>query len=85
MIALRRLDGTEIHLNPDVILSMEMTPDTHLTLTTGNQLVVLENVEVVLERIVAFKARVLARALGRPERRRLEQAAGGRERRDARL
>src|SRR6202012_1973438 len=41
MIRLRRLGGSEeFDLNPDLILTVESTPDTVVTLTTGTKLVV---------------------------------------------
>ena len=36
MIALRRLNNTGIMLNPDLIETLEATPDTVVTLTNGN-------------------------------------------------
>ena len=45
MIRLHRLGGEshEFDLNPDLVLSVESTPDTVVTLTTGSKLVVAES------------------------------------------
>lgn len=67
MIQLTKFDGGEMHLNPDMILSLEATPDTHILLTNGNRLLVRESTAVVVDRIVTFKAKVLARAFGQAE------------------
>ena len=55
MIFLNRLDGTEIVLNSDLIVTIERTPDTMLTLTTGGRLLVREGPDEIIERIVAFR------------------------------
>jgi len=44
MIVLTRLDGKELILNADHILTAEATPDTVLLLTTGLKLMVSESV-----------------------------------------
>lgn len=59
MIYLNRLDGTEFVLNADLIVTIEHTPDTMLTLTTGSRLVVRESVDEVVERVIAFRQRLL--------------------------
>jgi flagellar protein FlbD len=66
MILVTRLDGKELVVNADHILTVEHTPDTVLHLTGGLTLMVREPVEEVVERVVAFRRRVL----GGPEVRR---------------
>ena len=61
MIKLTRLDGSEMFLNPDLIEILEEIPDTHITLSNGNKYLFLEPAQVVIERIVSFKARILRR------------------------
>lgn len=60
MIRLHRLDGTAFVLNADLIVTIERTPDTMLTLTTGSRLVVREAVEEVVERVISFRQRLLS-------------------------
>ncbi len=62
MIKLTRLDGSDIFLNPDLIETIEETPDTHLTLTNGNRYLVLERAWMIVDKIGAFKARIIRRA-----------------------
>lgn len=62
MIKLTRLDGSEMFLNEDLIEVIEETPDTHITLKNGNRYVVLENAAILIERIVAFKSRIIVRS-----------------------
>uniref|UniRef100_A0A831XMN4 Flagellar protein FlbD n=1 Tax=Geobacter metallireducens TaxID=28232 RepID=A0A831XMN4_GEOME len=62
MIKLTRLDGSEFFVNPDLIETIEETPDTHLTLANGKKYLVLEKTPVIVDKIVSFKAIVLRRA-----------------------
>ena len=64
MIPVRRLNGRDLIVNADLIKTIEATPDTVLTLVTGEKLMVLDSVEEVLERVVAFKKRVFQEPLG---------------------
>lgn len=66
MIKVTRLDGSEMYLNEDLIELIEETPDTHITLTNGDRYVIREKTSVLLERITAFRAKILARAYYRP-------------------
>lgn len=54
MIQVTRLNREEYWLNPLLIETMEVTPDTLITLVTGKKLMVLESVEVVIERMNRF-------------------------------
>jgi flagellar protein FlbD len=58
MIVLTRLDGKELVVNADHILTAEATPDTVLLLTTGLRLMVGEPVPEVVERVAAWQRRV---------------------------
>lgn len=55
MIRVTRLNHVPIVLNSDLIEHLEMTPDTVITLTNGQKIVVLESPEEVLERIIQFR------------------------------
>jgi flagellar protein FlbD len=58
VIALTRLDGKELVVNADHVLTVEATPDTVVVLTTGSHLMVRESVEEVVDRAAAWKRRV---------------------------
>ncbi|BEP14258.1 hypothetical protein acdb102_25690 [Acidothermaceae bacterium B102] len=62
MIAVTRLNGTALALNPSLIERIEHTPDTVLSLTTGNKYVVAESMDEVIERIKAFQASIVVMA-----------------------
>lgn len=62
MIFLTRMDKQQMYLNPDHIVSVEETPDTVITLFNGNHFIVKERAEIIISRIIAFRARVIRRA-----------------------
>jgi len=55
MIKLTRLGGEPLVLNADLILYVEARPDTFITLTTGERLVVTESLDEVVRRAVAYQ------------------------------
>ncbi len=60
MIELTRLNGNPMLLNSDLIKTAEASPDTMLTLINGEKLIVREELSRVLERVVAYRAELLA-------------------------
>ena len=60
MIELTRLNGNPMVLNSDLIKTAEASPDTMLTLINGEKLIVRETCAEVLERVLAYRARLLA-------------------------
>jgi flagellar protein FlbD len=60
MIRLTRLNHVPLVLNADLIEHIDVTPDTVITLTTGQILRVRETAEEVVQRIVDFRKRILA-------------------------
>lgn len=55
MIHLTHLSRRPFVLNADLIESIEVTPDTVISLTTGQKLVVLESPDQVVGRVVDFR------------------------------
>jgi flagellar protein FlbD len=60
MIELTRLNGSTMVLNSDLIKTAESSPDTMLTLINGEKLIVREETAEVVERVLAYRARLLA-------------------------
>lgn len=60
MICLRRLNGTEFWLNAELIEQVESAPDTVITLTTGNNILVLEKVDAVIRKIIDYQHKTKA-------------------------
>lgn len=55
MIKLTHLAGEPFVLNADLIQYVESLPDTFITLTTGERLVVVEPIDEVVRRAVAYQ------------------------------
>jgi flagellar protein FlbD len=60
MIELTRLNGNLMVLNSDLIKTAEASPDTMLTLINGEKLIVRESCGEVVEKVLAYRARLLA-------------------------
>ena len=60
MIELTRLNGTPMVLKSDLIKTAEASPDTMLTLINGEKMIVREDCGEVVERVIAYRARLLA-------------------------
>jgi flagellar protein FlbD len=61
MIQLTRLNNQPMALNSDLIKFVEQAPDTVITLTTGEKLVVRESADEIIQRVVKFRREVLKR------------------------
>jgi flagellar protein FlbD len=59
MISVTRLDGSPLLLNMDLILSIERTPDTLVSLTTGDTVLVKETPEELVDRVTRYKRDLL--------------------------
>ncbi|HUA57378.1 MAG TPA: flagellar FlbD family protein [Verrucomicrobiae bacterium] len=59
MVRLTRLNGIPMFLNSDLIEHIDITPDTVITLTTGQILRARESAEEVVRRIVEFRRLIL--------------------------
>jgi len=73
MIQVTRLNHMPLVLNSDLIEHIEMTPDTVISLTNGQKIMVLEGASEVVERVVAFRRSIFNGMLQCPVR----KPAGG--------
>ncbi|MFC6647296.1 flagellar FlbD family protein [Granulicella cerasi] len=62
MIELTRLNGNSITINCDLIRYAEATPDTTLTLVTGEKLIVREPIDVVVARTFHYRVSLMQTA-----------------------
>lgn len=62
MILLTRLNGSQFGINADLIERVETTGDTVISLIDGTKYVVEESPADIVDRIIDFRARVLAGA-----------------------
>ena len=59
MIHLTRLNGQPLIINSDLIKMIENTPDTVISLTNGEKIMVRESGDQILQRVVDFRRLVL--------------------------
>lgn len=55
MIKLTRFDGSEVAVNAELVKFVEAAPDTIVTLTSDQKLLVLETVDEVIEKVVEYR------------------------------
>lgn len=58
MISLTRLNGENIILNAELIETVESRPDTLITLTTGNRIIVKEKVSDLIEKVNTYRRNI---------------------------
>jgi flagellar protein FlbD len=66
MISVTRLDGSLLVVNADLVLTVEKTPDTMITLTTSDRFLIREPVAEVIEKVVAYQ-QLIRSGTARPE------------------
>ena len=65
MIEVSRLNGKSFIVNCDLIKFVESTPDTIITLTSCEKLMVKESVDEILRRTMEYRKRLLQEPLGK--------------------
>ncbi len=55
MIKLTRFDGSEVAVNAELVKFVEAAPDTIVTLTSDQKILVLETVDEVIEKVIEYK------------------------------
>ncbi len=58
MIRVTKLNGQQFYLNPHQIESIELTPDTTITMLSGKRLVVKDRYEVILKEIIDYRKKI---------------------------
>jgi flagellar protein FlbD len=58
MIHVTRINHVPLVLNADLIEHIESAPDTIVSLTNGQKVMVLESADEIIERVVAFRRRI---------------------------
>lgn len=58
MITLHKLNGSVVTINAELIESVEASPDTVISLTTGNRYLVREKVDEVISRVIDYRRQV---------------------------
>jgi flagellar protein FlbD len=65
MIKLTRLNHVPMILNADLIEHIDMTPDTIVTLTSGQKYTVLESADEVVDKVIVFRQKLLSQDTAR--------------------
>ncbi|MCX6064900.1 MAG: flagellar FlbD family protein [Chloroflexi bacterium] len=60
MIFITRSNGTIIYINPELIQTIESTPDTIITLTSNKKLIVKDTPQEIAERFIEYRRKTLA-------------------------
>ncbi len=55
MIKVSKLNNQQFTINSDLIETIEETPDTVITMTTGNKYVVIEKQDEIIKSIIDYK------------------------------
>ena len=63
IIKLTRLDDSEIVINAELIELVEATPDTVISLTSNRRMVVKEDVETVIDKVLKYKRKTNLRRI----------------------
>lgn len=58
MIKVTKMGGEEIALNANLIEQVKATPDTVITLTTEKRIIVEEDVQVIIDRVIEYHQQV---------------------------
>ncbi|GAB2972812.1 flagellar FlbD family protein [Actinotalea caeni] len=66
MIHLTRLNASAFVINPDLVERIYANPDTTLVMVDGTTFIVAETMHEVIDRIIDFRAAVVARARDLP-------------------
>ena len=60
MIEVTRLNGNPMLLNSDLVKTAEASPDTMVTLITGEKLIIKETCAEIMERVLDYRAKLLS-------------------------
>ena len=58
MISVTRFNDSTLIINADLIQTVEETPDTVITLTTGTKFIVKETRKEIVDKVVEYKRRI---------------------------
>jgi len=58
MIKVKRINGEEVIINAELIETVEARPDTTISLSTGNKIIVKDTVSEVIEKVIEYRRSV---------------------------
>lgn len=63
MIHLTRTNGTTFYINPELIQTVEATPDTVVTLVNNKKMIVMDTPQEIAERFIEYRRKTLTPAI----------------------
>jgi flagellar protein FlbD len=61
MVKVTKINGAPLVINAELVETIEFTPDTIVTLTTGKKVILKDSVDDLIQRIVEYRRTVLDR------------------------
>jgi len=58
MITITKLNGQKLTINCELILTIEKTPDTTITMTTGDKYIAVESIDEITQMVLAYKQKM---------------------------
>lgn len=59
MIKLTKINGDEIVINAELIETVKATPDTVISLTTNKKILVLNDIDEIIDKVITYRRRIL--------------------------
>jgi flagellar protein FlbD len=63
VIFITRTNGTRIYLNPELIQTVEATPDTVITLVNNKKMIARDTPQEIAERYIEYRRKVMSPAV----------------------
>ncbi len=60
MIKVTKLNREEIVINAELIETVQATPDTVITLTTNTKILVKDNVDDIVDKVIAYRQKIMS-------------------------
>lgn len=60
MIFITRTNGTKLYINPELIQTVESTPDTVVSMLDNKKLIVRDTPQEIAERFIEYRRKVMA-------------------------
>ena len=64
MISITRLNGSKMYINPELIQTLESTPDTVITLISNKKFIVKDSPQEIAQRFIEYRRKTLAPFVG---------------------
>ena len=64
VISITRLNGSNMYINPELIQTVESTPDTVITLVSNKKFIVKDSPQEIAQRFIEYRRRTLASFVG---------------------